>query len=128
VIGDVITRIPAVGPANPNSLSAGGVKHGSVIYTTQIPRREDGSFELGDISLQAEQTLRNLETALTRFGSSLADLLHLTIYLTDIEDRHGFNDVYARLVPSPYPARCAVEVAALAVPGIKVEITAVAAA
>jgi enamine deaminase RidA (YjgF/YER057c/UK114 family) len=59
-------------------------------------------------------------------GTSLARLLHVTIYLTDIADRPAFNEVYARRVPQPVPARCCVAVSALAVEGMRVEITACA--
>ena len=123
-----ITRISPVAPSRPQALSAGGTKSGGFIYTTQIPRRADGSIELGDISLQAEQTLNNLQTALHSLGSSLSELMHLTIYLTDVADAAAFNEVYARLVPVPYPSRCAIGVRALAIRGMRVEITAVAAA
>jgi enamine deaminase RidA (YjgF/YER057c/UK114 family) len=53
--------------------------------------------------------------------------LHLTVYLTDLADRDIFNQVYAERVPRPFPSRCALQVAALAVDGMKVEVSAVAA-
>ncbi|MFG2628623.1 RidA family protein [Streptomyces sp. NPDC048473] len=62
-----------------------------------------------------------------RANSDLSRLLHLTIYLTDIEDRGIFDEVYAEVVPRPYPARCCVAVAALAIEGMRVEVTALAA-
>lgn len=122
-----ITRIAPMGPTNPQSLSAGGTRHGGLVYTTQIPRHSDGTIEVGGIALQAEQTLQNLQAALEALGSSMSDLMHLTVYLTDIGDAPAFNEVYARVVPAPYPARCAIGVQALAVPGMRVEVTAVAA-
>jgi enamine deaminase RidA (YjgF/YER057c/UK114 family) len=51
----------------------------------------------------------------------------VTIHLTDIADRPAFNEVYARRAPQPVPARCCVAVSALAVEGVRVEITAWAA-
>ncbi|MDJ0338999.1 RidA family protein [Cryobacterium sp. PH31-O1] len=123
-----IARIPPIGPPNPSALASGGTAYGGLVYTTQIPRRPDGSIELGEMSLQAEQTLQNLQKALTSLGSGLSKLMHLTIYVTNIADLPAFNEVYARLVPRPYPSRCAIGVQGLAVDGMRVEVTAVAVA
>ncbi|XLE11095.1 RidA family protein [Streptomyces sp. Pv4-95] len=94
---------------------------------TQIPDRDDSSIDLGDIRQQTRQTLTNLADSLSRAHGDLSRLLHLTIHLTDIEDRDAFNEVYAEVVSRPYPVRCCVAVAALAVEGMRVEVTALAA-
>lgn len=122
-----IERVPPVGPPSANPLSSGGAKHGPTIYSTVVPRRSDGSYEIGDIAAQAHQVFDNLDTTLGELGASLATVLHMTIYLTDLADREGFNEVYAARVPQPFPVRCAVQIAALAVPGMKLEVTVVAA-
>ncbi|MCA0330242.1 MAG: RidA family protein [Actinobacteria bacterium] len=109
-------------------LYAGAVCFGGLVITTQIPEHADGSVETGDITSQAEVLFDNLERQLAEAGSGLERLLHVTIYLTDMADRLAFNEVYRRRVPQPVPGRCAVEVSALAVPGMRVEITAMAAA
>ena len=67
---------------------------GNLLVTTQIPLRPDGSIELGDITAQSECTLASLKASLEKAGSRLEDVLHLTIYLTDMADLPGFNDVY----------------------------------
>lgn len=108
-------------------LYAGAVSFGGLVFTTQIPDRADGSIELGDMRRQCEQLFANLSTQLETAGSSIARLLHLTIYLTDMADRAGFNEVYVERVGQPVPVRCAVEVSALAIEGMKVEVTAIAA-
>jgi enamine deaminase RidA (YjgF/YER057c/UK114 family) len=95
--------------------------------STQIPTRADGSLELGDITLQSECTLQALKVALERAGSSMDRVLHLTIYLTDMADRAAFNEVYKRFFAKPWPVRAAVGVASLAVEGMRVEVTAMAA-
>ena len=97
------------------------------MITTQIPVRVDGSIELGDITAQSEETLRALKAALEAAGSTMDRVLHLTIYLTDMAERSAFNAVYKRYFAKPYPVRCAVGVRELAVPGMKVEVTAMAA-
>ena len=100
---------------------------GNLLMTTHIPLRTDGSLETGDIRTQSIATLESLKASLEKAGSSLADVIHLTIYLTDIAERPAFNEVYCAYFRKPYPVRCAVGVAALADPGMKVEVTAIAA-
>ena len=100
---------------------------GNLLFTTHIPLRADGSIETGDIRTQSVCTLESLKTSLEKAGSSLADVIHLTIYLTDMAERPIFNEVYCAYFRKPYPVRCAVGVAALADPDMKVEVTAIAA-
>lgn len=100
---------------------------GNLLVTTHIPLAADGSLEIGDIKTQSIATLESLKTSLEKAGSSLADVMHLTIYLTDMAERPAFNEVYCAYFKKPYPVRCAVGVAALADPGMKVEVTAMAA-
>ncbi|MEL7937494.1 MULTISPECIES: RidA family protein [Pseudomonas] len=113
--------------ADPESISSDVSGFGGLLVSTQIPTREDGSLELGGIVEQSECTLRALKAALERAGSSMDRVLHLTIYLTDMADRAAFNEVYQRFFARPWPVRAAVGVAALAVEGMRVEVTALAA-
>ncbi|MET3952462.1 RidA family protein [Arthrobacter sp. UYEF36] len=122
-----LIHVSPAGPENPDALAAGSVVCGGLVHTTVIPRNEDGSIETGGIRGQSERIFATLENVLGRSGSSLANLIHLTIYLTDIADRDIFNEVYTQHVPRPFPSRCALQVSALAVVGMKVEVTAVAA-
>jgi len=100
---------------------------GNLLMTTHIPLRADGSIETGDIRTQSIATLESLKASLQKAGSTLADVIHLTIYLTDMADRPAFNEIYCSYFKKPYPVRCAVGVSALADPGMKVEVTAMAA-
>ena len=109
------------------SISSDVAEYNGVLVSTQIPTRADGSLELGDITTQSECTLQALKVALERAGSSMDRVLHLTIYLTDMADRPAFNAVYQRFFSKPWPVRAAVGVASLAVEGMKVEVTAMAA-
>lgn len=122
-----LVHVPPPGPDNPDALASGAVVSGRLVHATVIPRRQDGSIETGGVREQSEQIFTALETVLVRSGSALDKLVHLTIYLTDIADREVFNQVFVQRVPRPFPSRCAVQVAALAVDGMKVEVTAVAA-
>lgn len=110
-----------------DSISSDVASFGGVMVSTQIPTRADGSLELGGIGQQSECTLQALKMALERAGSSMDRVMHLTIYLTDMADRAAFNEVYKRFFKQPWPVRAAVGVASLAVEGMRVEVTAMAA-
>jgi len=67
---------------------------------------ETGQIAEG-IEAQTEQALRNLSATLEAAGASLADLVKTTIFYTDVEDFAKLNEVYARFMPDPPPARSA---------------------
>lgn len=79
-----------------------------------------GEIAYGDVEIQAKQVLKNLETIAQAGGSSLADALKVTVYLTDMEDFGKMNAVYATFFPNDPPARVCVEVGALP-KGVQVE-------
>ena len=110
-----------------DSISSDVAGFAGLMVSTQIPTRADGSLELGGIIEQSECTLQALKLALEKAGSSMERVLHLTIYLTDMADRAAFNEVYKRFFAKPWPVRAAVGVAELAVAGMRVEVTAMAA-
>lgn len=84
-----------------------------------------GAFAADDVAGQAERALANLEAILRAAGSGLDRLVKVTVFLADIGDWPAVNEVYARLVPEPYPARSAFAVKDLP-KGARVEIEAVA--
>jgi 2-iminobutanoate/2-iminopropanoate deaminase len=59
------------------------------------------------IAEQTELALRNLEAVLTAAGASLASLVKTTIFYTNVEDFATINEIYARYMPDPPPARSA---------------------
>ena len=59
------------------------------------------------IEAQTEQALRNLATVLEAAGASMADLVKTTIFYADVDDFARLNEVYARHMPDPPPARSA---------------------
>ncbi|MBB3083061.1 alpha/beta fold hydrolase [Geodermatophilus sabuli] len=81
----------------------------------------------GDVVAQTRQSLCNMQLALRSVGSSLADVLKVTVFLTDISDRTRINPVRQEFFGEFRPASTLVQVSALAVPGAAVEIEAVAA-
>ncbi|MEE2787660.1 MAG: RidA family protein [Myxococcota bacterium] len=74
---------------------------------------------------QAVQVLKNLGAVLEAASFRYADLVQCTIYLTDMNDFSAINEVYARYMPTPPPARATVEVSRLP-RDVKIEIGAVA--
>lgn len=59
------------------------------------------------IEAQTEQALRNVSAVLEAAGASLADLVKTTIFYADVDDFAKLNEVYARFMPDPPPARSA---------------------
>ena len=84
-----------------------------------------GEFVGPDVASQAEAALQHVGAILTAAGSGLDRLAKVTVFLADIADWPAVNEVYARLVPEPYPARSAFAVKDLP-KGARVEIEAVA--
>ena len=79
----------------------------------------------GGIVEQTEQTMKNLAAVLEEAGSSLENAVMVSIFLVDLGDFQAMNEVYARHLTEPYPARATVQIGALP-SGARVEIAVVA--
>ena len=79
-----------------------------------------------DIRGQARQAFLNVRAIAEAAGGSLADIVSVTVHLTDIADLGAVNEVRAEMFTEPLPASTAVQVTALAHPSLRVEITALA--
>ena len=84
-----------------------------------------GEFAADDVAGQAERALANLAAILDAADSGLDRLVKVTVFLAEISDWPAVNEVYARVVPEPFPARSAFAVKDLP-KGARVEIEAVA--
>jgi 2-iminobutanoate/2-iminopropanoate deaminase len=100
--------------------------NGFVFVSGQLSLRP-GEKELtgGSIAEQTEQVLANLRAILEEAGSGLDRLVKTTVFLQDLDDFTGMNEVYATHVGDAPPARSTVEVARLP-SGALVEIEAIA--
>lgn len=78
----------------------------------------------GSFTAQVRETFANLENILRAAGLSLAHVVKVTVYLTDIARVPEFNQLYEELMPKPYPARTLVQVG---LRGIDVEMDMIAA-
>jgi len=86
---------------------------------------QTGQFVAGGVAEQTEQVLKNLSAVLEAAGSSLDQVVKTTVFLADMKEFSGMNEVYATFFPEPPPAR--VTVAAAGLPrDARVEIEAVA--
>ncbi len=102
------------------------VRAGDTVYLSgQIPL-DPSTMELVDGGMEAQITrvFDNLAAVAEAAGGSLADVVKLNVFLTDLGDFPLVNEVMARYFSEPYPARAAIGVAALP-RGARVEMDAV---
>ena len=105
------------------------IVHGGVVYVAgQLPiDPQDPKAEPGDAAAQTRQTLANVGAILQAAGSSLSQVLQMTIYVSDISHWGAVNDVYTEVMGDHKPARAVVPVRDLHY-GYIIEIQATAAA
>jgi enamine deaminase RidA (YjgF/YER057c/UK114 family) len=111
-----------------NDLCQAVVANGVVYLRGQIGQdletRE--SVGIGDAEAQAERAMANIDLLLREAGSSLADIVKVTVYLTDIRYREPVYRVLGRWLKGVYPVSTGLVVQALARPEWLVEIDAIA--
>jgi reactive intermediate/imine deaminase len=78
-----------------------------------------------DVAAQARQVFENMRAVLEQAGGRFEDVVKVTVYLTDVDDRPKINPIRQEVFGGARPASTLVEVSRLAVPGAKVEIEAV---
>jgi 2-iminobutanoate/2-iminopropanoate deaminase len=94
-----------------------------------IPVDERGRLVGGDdVVAQARQVFANIGQVLRQAGAGFGDVLKVTVYLTDIDDRPRINPVRQEVFGETRPASTLVEVTRLALPGARLEVDAVACA
>ncbi|MCU7916504.1 MAG: RidA family protein [Candidatus Thiodiazotropha sp. (ex Gloverina cf. vestifex)] len=91
------------------------VKVGQTVYLSgQIPLvPETMEMVEGDIEVQIRRVFDNLQAVARAAGGSLADVVKLNVFLTDLSHFPVVNQVMADYFTEPYPARAAIGVAAL---------------
>ena len=72
-----------------------------------------GALVDGDISAQTDQVMRNIGALLKAAGTDFAHVVRTTVFLADMGEFAQMNQVYARYVVDPPPARSTVQVARL---------------
>jgi 2-iminobutanoate/2-iminopropanoate deaminase len=113
---------PFQGAPYSQAIRAGGL----VFVSGQLALRPGSPEIVGDeIAEQTEQVFANLRAILEAAGSGLDRIVKTTVYLRNLDDFHGMNEVYRRNVGDVPPARATLEVSALP-SGALVEIDAIA--
>lgn len=112
---------PAVGPYNH------AVRVGELLFCAgQIPLDPaTGNLVGGDIKAQTDRVLQNIKAILDDQHLTFANVVKSTVFLANLGDFAGMNEVYAKYFTSDFPARSTIEVAALP-KGAQVEIEVVA--
>src|SRR2546423_13348720 len=112
---------PAVGPYNH------AVRIGDLLFCAgQIPLDPaTGNLVTGDIKIQTERVLENVKAILDDQNLTFANVVKSTVFLTNLADFGGMNEMYARFFTSDFPARSTIQVAALP-KGASVEIEVIA--
>ena len=100
---------PAVGPYNH------AVRVGDLLFCAgQIPLDPATSNLVpGDIKAQTERVLLNVKAILDDQGLTFANVVKSTVFLTNLGDFAGMNEVYSKFFTADFPARSTVQVAAL---------------
>ena len=105
-----------------------GFRVGDLLFLSgHVPIDSEGKPVKGDFDEQANVTLKNLENTLTQGGSSLGQVIKMTIYVTNIvAQRAKIIELRREWFKPPYPADTLVEVSALGDPSRLIEIDAIA--
>jgi 2-iminobutanoate/2-iminopropanoate deaminase len=122
-------EIRVEGLAEPISHFTDAVRAGGFLYVSGVVA-VDGEGQLvggDDVVAQTRQVFENMRVVLEAGGCGFADIVKVTVFLTDIDDRPLINPVRQGVFGDTRPASTLVEVSRLAVPGAKVEIECVAA-
>ena len=103
------------------------VRFGDILFVSGLTAHDADDRLVGgdDPAAQTRQILRNLGRVLDAAGASFADVLKVTVFLTDIGDRGLINPVHQEFFGEARPASTLIEVSRLALPEMKVEIEAV---
>ena len=116
--------MPGLNP--PISHYTDAVRFGDLVFLSGIaPVDEELNVVGDDATAQAEQLFTNMKRVLDTVGATFADILKVTVYLTDVNDRTAINPIRQKYFGDARPASTLVGVANLAVPGMKIEIEAV---
>src|SRR5713101_3191431 len=103
-----------------------GIKLGELLFVSgQGAVDKNGKVLEGDIRAQTKMTLENFRKIVEEAGSKMSNVLQTTVYLKDLADYPGMNDVYSSFFTEPRPARATVQVADLLL-GMRVEIQGIA--
>ena len=114
--------------APPRGAYSQGWRAGDFIFVTGTGPIDPSTGQLvgNDIEQQSEQTIDNVAAILEADGASLADVVKVTVHLSDTSLFARYNTVYARRFSQPYPVRTTVGSDLGHTPGMLIEIDCIA--
>ena len=114
------------GPAPLGLPFSPAIRFGELLFVSgQGPIDKNGKVILGDISVQTKATLENFKRIMEAAGSDMGCVLQTTVYLKDLGEYSGMNEVYSSFFNDPKPARTTIQAGGLLF-GMKVEIQGIA--
>jgi 2-iminobutanoate/2-iminopropanoate deaminase len=121
-------EISAPGVAEPISHYCDAVEANGLLFVSGCPATDEHGDLVGgdDAVAQCAQVLKNLGAILAAAGCTPQDVVKVNIYLTNVDDRPLINPLRQAFFGDARPASTLVGVKELPVPGMKVEIEAVA--
>lgn len=122
------TEFRVVGQAEPVSHYTDAVAAGDFLYVSGcVASDETGALVGGDdIVAQTRQVLHNIASILDAAGALIGDVVKMTVYLTDVDDRSAIDAVRQEVFGDVRPASTLVEISRLAAPEARIEIDVVA--
>ena len=120
--------IRAPGLSEPISHYSDAVVAGRTVYVSGQGAFDAAGSLVGanDVGAQTRQVLENMKTALAAAGATLDDVVKVTVYLANRDDRPRVNEVRKEHFKANKPASTLIEISRFAIEGMLVEIEAVA--
>jgi 2-iminobutanoate/2-iminopropanoate deaminase len=120
--------VRAKGLMEPISHYTDAVVAGKTIYVSGCGASDENGKLVGggDITAQTRKTLDNMKVALAAAGGTLDDVVKVTVYLADVNDRQKVDEVRKEYFKDNKPASTLIEISKFALDGMLVEIEAIA--
>jgi 2-iminobutanoate/2-iminopropanoate deaminase len=110
-------------PYAPFNLAQAYVVENTIYMSGQVALNFEGeTVGAGDIAAQTRQALENIKAVLEAGGSGMNKVVKMTTYLTDMANSQEYAEIKNSFFGAPYPAETMVQVTALALPELLVEI------
>ena len=120
--------VRANGLMEPISHYTDAVVAGKTIYVSGCGASDENGKLVGrgDVTAQTRKTLDNMKIALAAAGGTLDDVVKVTVYLADVNDRQKVNEVRKEYFKDNKPASTLIEISKFALDGMLIEIEAIA--
>jgi len=112
-VAGALPLMAAAAEGGPRTRVPGGVRLGNLYFSSGLTgvreeARKDPLAFGGDIKEQTDKILRQHKANLEGMGSSLANVIKVTVFLADVKtEKNAMNEVYARYFPKDAPSRSA---------------------